>query len=257
MCASTLSEPPGSSLARLALITYPSLHARLAVRVQARLLGARDEPVQKQALTAGPGGPGGSSKELSGQLSGRFGPVLRLLLLAIDPAAWRLVHKLSASPAGQPAAGALTLMAQSALQGAMAAMVASCSSFVLAMHMQVHMHPLRRTPLQAYCTSHCMHTCTCTASCWRCRRCDVSIDSVWVQCMCSACAVYVHAQLDPALLGAIIKVATKPLLAGPQPAAEVAQSLVFQLLAVPALAARRDGATCRAGPQRAPPEEPG
>ena len=68
----------------------------------------------------GAGGVGGSSKELSG----RFGPVLRLLLLAIDPAAWRLVRKLSASPAGQPAAGALTLMAQSAVQGAQAAMVA-------------------------------------------------------------------------------------------------------------------------------------
>ena len=151
----------------------------------ARLLGARDEPVQKQALAAGTGGPSGSSKELSGQLSGRFGPVLRLLLLAIDPAAWRLVHKLSASPAGQPAAGALTLMAQSALQGAMAAMVASSSGFVLAM----------------------------------------------------------HTQLDPALLGAIIKVATKPLLAGPQPAADVAQSLVFQLLAVPALTSQVSAAS--------------
>ena len=84
--------------------------------------------------------------------------------------------------------------------------------------------------------------------------CDASIDAVWVQCMCSVC---IHAQLDPALLGAIIKVATKPLLAGPQPAAEVAQSLVFQLLAVPALAACREGATCRAVPQRAPPEKPG
>ena len=113
-------------MARPALTIYPALHARPAVRVQARLLAARDEPVQKQALLttgvggAGVGGVGGSSKELSG----RFGPVLRLLLLAIDPAAWRLVHKLSASPAGQPAAGALTLMAQSAVQGAHAAMVA-------------------------------------------------------------------------------------------------------------------------------------
>ena len=126
VCARTPNGPQGSGLARPALTIYPALHARPAVRVQARLLAARDEPVQKQALLttgvggAGVGGVGGSSKELSG----RFGPVLRLLLLAIDPAAWRLVHKLSASPAGQPAAGALTLMAQSAVQGAQAAMVA-------------------------------------------------------------------------------------------------------------------------------------
>ena len=128
VCAtSTPNGPQGSGLARLALTVCPTLHVRPAVRVQARLLGARDEPVQKQALLAtgmggagvggvGVGGVGGSSKELSG----RFGPVLRLLLLAIDPAAWRLVHKLSASPACQPAAGALTLMAQSAVQGAQA-----------------------------------------------------------------------------------------------------------------------------------------
>ena len=126
VCARTPNGPQGSGLARPALTIYPALHARPAVRVQARLLAARDEPVQKQALLAagvggaGVGGVGGSSKELSG----RFGPVLRLLLLAIDPAAWRLVHKLSASPAGQPAVGALTLMAQSAVQGAQAARVA-------------------------------------------------------------------------------------------------------------------------------------
>ena len=112
-------------MARPALTIYPALHARPAVRVQARLLGARDEPVQKQALlAAGAGGAAVGGVSSSKELSGRFGPVLRLLLLAIDPAAWRLVHKLSASPAGQPAAGALTLMAQSAVQGAQAAMVA-------------------------------------------------------------------------------------------------------------------------------------
>ena len=102
VCARTPHGPQESGLARPALTIYPALHARPTVRVQARLLAARDEPVQKQALLAagvggaGVGGVGGSSKELSG----RFGPVLRLLLLAIDPAAWRLVHKLSASPAG-------------------------------------------------------------------------------------------------------------------------------------------------------------
>jgi hypothetical protein len=182
LCAhSTQNDPPGSGLARLALTIYPSLHARPAVRVQARLLGARDEPVQKQALAAGPGGPpNGSSKELSG----RFGPVLRLLLLAIDPAAWRLVHTLSASPAGQPAAGALTLMAQSALQGAMAAMVASSSGFVLAMHTQVAMHPLKTHSTADILCTHCMHTCTCTASCWRCRR------SSTRPCACGAYAMH-------------------------------------------------------------------
>ena len=154
----------------------------------ARLLDARDEPVQKQALAAGMGGP---SKQLSGQLNGRFGPVLRLLLLAVEPAAWRLVHKLSASPAGQPAAGALTLMAQAALQGAMASVVASCSGFVLAMHMQVHMHQPICTctlcrPLRAHVRA--------AAPCRRYRRssthavrmrcaCGLSIDAVRVQCM--------------------------------------------------------------------------
>ena len=140
------------------------------MRAQARLLGARDEPVQKQVLAAGMGGKGGFSKELSGQLSGRFGPVLRLLLLAAEPAAWRLVHKLSASPAGQPAAGALTLMAQLALDGATAAMVASCTGFVLAMHMQVHMHTHRSADALRPLRLHCLRTYVCAAPRRRCAR---------------------------------------------------------------------------------------
>lgn len=139
----------------------------------ARLLAAQDEPVRRQAASAS-GGKGACTKELSG----RFGPVLRLLLLVGDPAAWRLTQKLSASPAGQPAAGALTLMAQSALQGAIAQLITASAGFVGA----------------------------------------------------------VHSQLDPALLGAVIKVVSRPLQAG-QPDAAVVQSLVFDLLAVPALSA--------------------
>ena len=100
------------------------------------------------------------------------------MLLVGDPAAWRLTQKLSASPAGQPAAGALTLMAQSALQGAIAQLIAASAGFVGA----------------------------------------------------------VHSQLDPALLGAVIKVVSRPLQTG-QPDVAVVQSLIFDLLAVPALPA--------------------
>ena len=99
----------------------------------ARLLASRDEPVQAQALAAGSAGRAACQKELSA----RYGPVLRLLLLVGEPASWRLVRKLSEAPAGQPAAGALTLMAQSALQGAMASLVASSAGFVGAMHAQL------------------------------------------------------------------------------------------------------------------------
>ena len=137
----------------------------------ARLLAAQDEPVRRQA-----GNASGSKGACTKELSGRFGPVLRLLLLVGDPAAWRLTQRLSASPAGQPAAGALTLMAQSALQGAIAQLIAASAGFVGA----------------------------------------------------------VHSQLDPALLGAVIKVVSRPLQTGQPPDAVVVQSLVFDLLAVPA-----------------------
>ena len=69
------------------------------------------------------------------RLSVTFGPVLRLLLLLCEPEKWKLVVQLQAAgPAGQPAAQALILMAQSAVTAADEKLVGAAGALALAVH---------------------------------------------------------------------------------------------------------------------------
>ena len=141
-------DQPHQTIASLALrrelaLNWVSLMRRLMVAV-ARLL-APSEPSAAAVLATALGGTAGAATAAARaadaatatsrkQLSAHFGPLLRVLLMLLEPPKWKLVGQLAAAPNGQPAADALILVAQSAIHAAADVVITAVGSLALRVH---------------------------------------------------------------------------------------------------------------------------